>query len=170
VVLVIVVAGLAVGLTRGAGIGGGSAPVGSAPPPSLNPQPAAPFFAPVMANGQPPTDVMNALVVPTGASATSTSNYDRGGGPYDRGVSFTAPASVDQLLNFFRFELAANNWSSRTEAPARGGPGTQVLARHKSNDGFYWEVGVTVRQSPGQPSGATSTNQFDIRLLQSTEG
>jgi hypothetical protein len=170
VVLVIIVAGLAVGLTRGAGIGGESAPVGSAPPPSLGPQPAAPFFAPVMANGQPPTDVMDALAVPTGASATSTSNFDRGGGPYDRGVSFRAPASVDQLLNFFRFELAANHWSNRTEAPARGGPGTQVLARHKSNDGFYWEVGVTVRQSPWQPSSAISANQFDIRLLQSTEG
>jgi hypothetical protein len=113
---------------------------------------------------------MDALVVPTGAAATRTTNYDRGGGPYDRGVSFTAATSTDQLLNFFRFELAANHWSNRTEAPARGSPGTQVLARHKSSDGFYWEVGVTVRRAPGQPPGSVATNQFDMRLLQSVEG
>lgn len=165
-----IVAGLAVGLTRGAGIGGGSAPAGYPPPPSLAPQPVAPYFAPVRANGEPPSDVLDALVVPTGSSAVATSNYDRGSGPYDRGVSFTAPASANQLLNFFRYELAANHWSNRTEAPARGGPGTQVLARHKSSDGFYWQVGVTVRHPPGQSAGSASTNQFDIRLLQSTEG
>jgi hypothetical protein len=124
----------------------------------------------VKANGQPPADVMNALVVPTGATASTTTNYDRGSGPYDRGVSFTAPASYDQSLNFFRYELAANHWSTRTEAPARGGPGRQILARHKSSDGFYWEVGVTLRQTPGQPAAGVTTSQFDLRLLQSTEG
>jgi hypothetical protein len=113
---------------------------------------------------------MTALVVPTGSTATGTTNYDRGSGAYDRGVSFAAPASYDQLLNFFRYELAANQWSSRSEAPARGGPGWQVLARHKSNDGFYWEVGVTVRRGPGQPPGSVTTNQFDMRLLQNVEG
>jgi hypothetical protein len=113
---------------------------------------------------------MNALVVPTGSTATGTTNYDRGSGPYDRGVSFTAPASYDQLLNFFRFELAANHWSTRTEAPARGGPGRQVLAQHRSNDGFYWEVGVTVRPGPGQQPGSVTKNQFDMRLLENVEG
>jgi hypothetical protein len=105
---------------------------------------------------------MDALVVPAGASAVTRTNYDRLNGPYDRGVGFSATASSDELLNFFRFELAANHWSNRTEAPARGGPGTQVLARHKSSDGFYWEVGVTVRRTP--------TNGFDVRLLQNVEG
>jgi hypothetical protein len=113
---------------------------------------------------------MNALVVPTGSTATGTTNYDRGSGPYDRGVSFSAPASYDQLLNFFRFELAANHWSTRSEAPARGGPGRQVLAQHRSNDGFYWEVGVTVRRGPGQPTGSVTNNQFDMRLLENVEG
>jgi hypothetical protein len=113
---------------------------------------------------------MDALVVPTGASAVTRTDYDRLNGPYDRGVGFSSLVSSDELLNFFRFELAANHWSNRTEAPARGGPGTQVLAQHKSSDGFYWEVGVTVRPSPGQPPGAVSTNRFDIRLLQNVEG
>lgn len=161
-VLVIVVAGVGVGLTRGGGIGGGSSPTGSVPPPALAPRPAAPDFAPLRSSGQPPADVMDALVVPAGASAVTRTNYDRLNGPYDRGVGFSATASSDELLNFFRFELAANHWSNRTEAPARGGPGTQVLARHKSSDGFYWEVGVTVRRTP--------TNGFDVRLLQNVEG
>jgi hypothetical protein len=113
---------------------------------------------------------MDALVVPAGASAVTRSNYDRLNGPYDRGVGFSAPASSDELLNFFRFELAANHWSNRTEAPARGGPGTQVLARHKSSDGFYWDVGVTVRRPPDQSPGVAPTNRFDIRLLQNVEG
>jgi hypothetical protein len=173
VLLVIIVVGVGVGLTRGGGIGVRSSPVGSPPPAALAPRPASPDFAPVRANGEPPEDVLNALVVPTGSTATGTTNYDRGSGPYDRGVNFSAPASYDQLLNFFRFELAANQWSTRTEAPARGGPGRQILARHKSNDGFYWQVGVTVRgapaQPPGQPPSATS-NQFDMRLLQNVEG
>jgi len=169
-VLVMIVAGVGVGLTRGTGIGGGSSPAGSAPPPSLAPRPAAPDFAPVRGSGQPPADVMDALVVPTGATATGTTNYDRGSGPYDRGVSFTAGASHDQLLNFFRFELATNHWSTRTEAAARGGPGTQLLARHKSNDGFFWEVGITVRRAAGQPPGTVTTSPFDIRLLQDVGG
>jgi hypothetical protein len=113
---------------------------------------------------------MSALVVPTGARATGTTNYDRSSGPYDRAVSFTAAASSEQLLNFYRFELAANQWSRRTEAPARGGPGRQILAQHKSNDGFYWEVGVTVRTTGGQPPGSVTSTQFDVRLLQSVEG
>jgi hypothetical protein len=113
---------------------------------------------------------MAALVVPVGASAVTRTNYDRLNGPYDRGVGFTATASSDELLNFFRFELAANHWSNRTEAPARGGPGTQVLARHQSSDGFYWAVGVTIRPGPGQPPAAASTDRFDIRLLQNVEG
>jgi hypothetical protein len=169
-VVVMIVAGVGVGLTRGGGIGARSSPAGSPPPAALAPRPAGPDFAPVQANGQPPADVMGALVVPTGATATGTTNYDRGGGPYDREVSFTAVASSDQLLNFFRFELAANQWSRRTEAAARGGPGRQVLAQHKSNDGFYWEVGVTVRTSGSQPPGKVTSTQFDIRLLQSVEG
>jgi hypothetical protein len=118
---------------------------------------------------------MAALVVPADASPVTRTNYDRSNGPYDRAVSFSAPARPDELLNFFRFELAANHWSNRTEAPARGGPGTQVLARHKSSDGFYWEVGVTVRPAADQPPGAAAadratTARFDIRLLQNVEG
>jgi hypothetical protein len=113
---------------------------------------------------------MDALVVPTGASALTRTNYDQLNGPWDRGVGFSAAASSGELLNFFRFELAANHWSNRTEAPARGGPGTQILARHKSSDGFYWEVGVTVRRSLGQPAGAVAATRFDIRLLQNVEG
>ena len=170
VVLVMVVAGVGVGLTRGGGVGGGSSPAGSVPPPALASRPAAPDFAPLRSSGQPPTDVMDALVVPADASAVTRTNYDRSNGPYDRGVSFSAPASPQELLNFFRYELAANHWSNRTEAPARGDPGTQVLARHKSSDGFYWEVGVTVRPGPGQPPAAASTDRFDIRLLQNVEG
>jgi hypothetical protein len=113
---------------------------------------------------------MDALVVPAGASAVTRTNYDRLNGPYDRGVGFSATANADEVLNFFRFELAANHWSNRTEAPARGGPGTQVLARHKSSDGFYWEVGVTVRPASGQTPATASTDRFDIRLLQNVEG
>lgn len=169
-VLVMVVAGVGIGLTRSGGIGASSSPAGSVPPPALAPRPAAPDFAPLRSNGQPPADVMDALVVPTGASAISHTNYDQANGPYDRGVGFGATASSQELLNFFRFELAANHWSNRTEAPARGGPGTQVLARHKSSDGFYWEVGVTVRRAPDQPPDAVSNSQFDIRLLQNVEG
>jgi hypothetical protein len=113
---------------------------------------------------------MDALVVPADATAVTRTNYDQANGPYDRGVSFSATASPDELLNFYRFELAANHWSNRTEAPARGGPGTQVLARHKSSDGFYWEVGVTVRHPAGQSPGAPSSDRFDIRLLQNVDG
>src|SRR5437660_482923 len=97
VVLVMVVAGVGVGLTRGGGVGGGSSPAGSVPPPALAPRPAAPDFAPLRSSGQPPTDVMDALVVPADASAVTRTNYDRSNGPYDRGVSFSAPASPQDV-------------------------------------------------------------------------
>jgi hypothetical protein len=113
---------------------------------------------------------MDALVAPVGAVATGHTNYDRGSGPYDRAVSFAAPATYDQMVNFFRFELAANHWSTRTESAARGGPGRQLLARHKSSDGFFWEVGVTVRRGPSQTAGSLTSTPFDMRLLQMVEG
>ena len=55
-------------------------------------------------------------------------------------------------------------------APTSGGPGTQILARHKSSDGYFWQVGVTVRRAPGQPRGVDTPSPFDIRLLQNVEG
>ncbi len=47
----------------------------------------------------------------------------------------------------------------------RDGQGTEVLAKHGSGDGYYWEVGAVV-----SPTTSTSTTPFSLELFQLPDG
>src|SRR5579871_3058012 len=126
---------------------------------------AGPLLDRVESGGEPPTDVRDALVVPAGASFVSA---QRSGGLqlYSASVTLTVPATPGKVVAFYRAELAHLGWGSVTiDAPATG-PGSEVLARHPSSDGFYWGVGAVVR--PVTPSLSPALAGGDQHAVTST--
>jgi len=135
--------------------------------------PAGPVVARIASAGQPPADVVDALVVPVGARVTGTRDEDAGVSQYDRSVELSVPAAPSELRAFYRAELAHLHWTFLGEVPLDGGQGTEILAKRASVDGYYWEVGVLI--APAEPaispalaggsSGPTSST-LELRILE----
>jgi hypothetical protein len=148
----LVVVGLAVLLTGAAaalgfiGLGSGPAKTNSGSLVSgtgLHAVAASKVFRAVTSDGEPPSDILAALVVPASASETKTEILGGGVDLYDASVYLSVPAAKDDVVSFFKTELRLLGWGERSSSAASGS-GTQLLGRHASSDGFYWEVGVTV--------------------------
>jgi len=99
--------------------------------------------------GTPPSDILGALVVPSGARIIGTTTQDASVDQYDRSMSFQVSTSSEQLVTFYRTELKRAHWSllgtyqtSKTT--------TEVLAQRSGSDGYEWEVGAVI--SPVNPS------------------
>ncbi len=147
----------------GAGLSGGPpSPTRLAPRPAspvpgtggLVPAAARGLFAPVVTASEPPTDILAAVVVPRGTSAAPGSAVQRGVGLFDATVRTEVPAGEQQVITFFRTELAAGRWHV-LQAGSQSGGGYQILAQHPGSDGYEWEIGVTL--SPTLFSAAQAT-------------
>ncbi len=135
---------------------------------------AAADFKAVTRGGEPPKDVLSALVVPAGSRLTGAARVGGGVELYDAQVTIrvdTKPASVE---TFYRDELRSLGWTNRTTS-ATAGNGTEILGEHASSDGFYWEVGIDVNRAPtslspalgGASVGEAST--VELRLFEVNE-
>ena len=144
------------------GLGPTTAP-SSAPPAhaaagaKLSAQPAGPLLKPLRVAGQPPTDILNALLMPAGATPVPGSARDRGVETYDRLIAFQVRASQADVIDFFQAELRANGWQQVSTGAARNTNGVDVLGQHASVDGNLWEIGVVVSPSQFTSSAAGST-------------
>jgi hypothetical protein len=125
--------------------------------------PATSALHSIVGSGEPPADIVGNLAVPAQSTVTGTVDSDQNGGQFDRTVSFTSGTlSPPQLVDAFHTLLPKIGWQViYVGAGARGGSGTQVLAKRGSGDGFYWEVGVVV--SPTTSAGVTP---FSVELFQ----
>lgn len=144
-------------------IGGSSAP----PLPSttkLPPQAAASIWQPLVHGGQPPTDVLGNLVVPTGVVVTGYRNLDQGVGQYDREAELFVPASLDQVLGFYGAELPALGWKIRAVAYTSDHRGRQVLAYRFSQDSYQWQAKLVIDTGThsGQPGTALTVEAFQL--------
>ncbi len=121
----------------------------------------------IVGSGEPPADIIGNLAVPAGSSVTGTVDSDQSGGTYDRTVSMTrSTLDSTQLVGAFRSIFHAYGWQViYVGAGARGGPGTEVLAKRGSGDGYYWEAGVVV-----SPSTAAGVTPFSLELFQTSDG
>ena len=121
----------------------------------------------IEANGEPPADILGNLGVLTSSSVTGVLNSDRNAAQFDRTVHLTSPLAQEQVTEAYRRLLKATGWTVAYDGPApQGAPGTtEVLAKHGSGDGFYWEVGVVV--SPTTPTGSTS---YSIEVFETPDG
>lgn len=115
-------------------------------------------------NGQPPSNVIEAIAIPRSATRTGTTNPGLGAS-YDEGVSFTIRASQASVLAFYRAEMRYLGWRTVTSGSARGG-GRQIVGQLGGDDGFYWQLGVTVSASTFSSSGTVDVTRFTLRVLQ----
>ena len=100
-----------------------------------------------MASGQPPTDILGNLGVPTTSTVTGTVDADQGTAQFDRTVDLhTEALAQSQVAEAYRLMLKANGWNViyQGNAPQGAAGSTEVLAKKGSSDGFYWEIGVVV--------------------------
>ena len=108
--------------------------------------------------GEPPSDILSDFDVPAGATSVSTIDADTTSG-YDRTDRFAVDLTETQVIAFFTAVLHDNNWSVVSNGPASTGSGVEILAKHGSEDGYYWEMGVDVSDTvfSAAPSAGTST-------------
>jgi hypothetical protein len=136
----------------------------------LVPEPARHVLAAVVTPGQPPADVLAALVVPTGTRYVPGSALQQGLGLYDGSVRVELPAGERDAITFFRAELAAGRWHLLSAGAVPGG-GYRFIAQHPGSDGYEWEVGETLAptafssQIPGATVPAAGVTPATLRLF-----
>jgi hypothetical protein len=145
--------------------GGASSAV---PGSTLRAVPAGPDLAVIVAAGEPPTNILNAVYVPVGSVRLSHQNNSGSAGQFDSQVRLRADASQGALEAFFADEMKGQGWQVFDRGPAANNPGaTEVLGKLAGSDGYYWEMGAVVSPTtfgPGAP--AAGDTQFTIRLFQ----
>ena len=98
----------------------------------------------IEANGEPPADVLGNLGVLTSSTVTGVLNSDQNAGPVRPDRPPHQPARPGPGGRGLPTPAEAPGWNVIYDGPApQGAAGTtEVLAKHGSGDGFYWEVGV----------------------------
>jgi hypothetical protein len=129
---------------------------------------AAAALAPIIADGQPPTDVLNAVFLPVGSIRLSSADDTASAGQYDKEVTLRSSASQGLLLGFFAADMRLQGWQVFDRGPASHDPGAlEVLGKIAGSDGYYWEMGATVSATTfgaGAPPGGWT--DFTVRLFQ----
>lgn len=103
-------------------------------------------FKSVTNNGEPPADVLSAVVVPAGSRLTDSARVGGGLELYDARVTIHVDAKPSSVIAFYTHELRALGWTNRSVS-ATGTDGTELLGEHASADGYYWELGVVVNRA-----------------------
>lgn len=115
----------------------------------------------IVSAGQPPADILGNLVVPTAATYLRTVDNSGGTSSFDETVSWTTGLAQTQVTDTFTTALPKLGWQVIYTGPARGKAGREVLAKHGSGDGYYWEVGVVA-----SPTTSAGTTPFSLELFQ----
>jgi hypothetical protein len=111
-------------------------------------------FGPLDRGHQIPPDVLGAVVVPARSTVVARTNHDRGVDTYDRSVSYVSPYPLSAIRHFFPAALAHRRWDVVDNTPGL------ILARHASNYGDYWEIGVAISPRPGHAG-----SRFTVTLM-----
>jgi hypothetical protein len=141
---------------------------GKVPGSTLRAVPATSALAPIVAEGQPPSDVRDAVFVPIGSVRLSSADDSASAGQYDKEVTLRSSASQAALLNFYAADMRLEGWQVFDRGPALHHPGAfEVLGKIAGSDGYYWEMGATVSATTfgsGAPPGGWT--DFTLRLFQ----
>ena len=116
----------------------------------LSPAASTPLFRQISSGGDPPADVLKALVVPAGATVKGHERSDAGLELYDGTVTLDVAASRAKTVTFYRTELKAGGWSVSGPDTTADGKHTELFGTRPSTDGYYWEVAVVL--TPAGPS------------------
>ena len=138
---------------------------------TLRGEPAAAALRPIVGSGEPPSNIVNAVLVPVGSVRVSHVNNAAGAGQFDAQVTLRSTDSQGALLGFFAATMHQEGWQVFDKGPAANDPGAlEVLGKLAGTDGYYWEMGATIAPTTfghgAPPAGAT---QFTVRLLQQND-
>jgi hypothetical protein len=94
-----------------------------------------------------PSNIDDAFIVPVNTSTRPGANTPNlGAGEFDCiQPMLTARTSAKELIAFFNAQLGARGWNLFSRGSANGD--SQSLFQKAGDDGFYWEVGVTVTKT-----------------------
>jgi hypothetical protein len=138
---------------------------------SLRAEPAGKDLAPIISLGEPPSNIVNAVLVPTGSVRISHQNNAAGAGQFDSQIVLRSSDSQGALLNFFASEMHQQGWQVFDRGPAANDPGAlEVLGKLAGTDGYFWEMGATISPTTfGSGAPANGETDFTIRLLQQSD-
>jgi hypothetical protein len=131
--------------------------------------PARSDLTPLISSGEPPDDIVNAVVLPAGSEAGAVIDNTLSAQGYDEQRLFTVGSPEQKIITFYEVELPALGWHVESKGNARDQPGFEVLAQRAGSDGYYWEIGAVVSPTTFPSSGPaqkTGLTQFEIRLFQ----
>jgi hypothetical protein len=135
---------------------------------SLLAVPAAHVLSVIVQNGEPPSDIVNAVSVPEGTVRVSKQNNSGSADQFDSQVSLRADVSQGALLSFCAAAMHQQGWQVFDKGPAANNPGAvEVLGKLAGSDGWYWEMGAVIPPTTfgaGAPAGGQTV--FTIRLFQ----
>ncbi len=123
---------------------------GTSPSPStvvvvggLNADTNAHLFDGCFVDGEPPTNIRSAFLVPVATSAVTPINH-HSKSSYDCSRELVNTHRQSQILGFYKDQLLARGWQlfSRGVAPRTGQE--QYLFSKAGADTFFWVVGVTI--------------------------
>jgi len=122
---------------------------------------------PIITSGEPPNNVLNAVVVPAGSRRVSSVDYSAQASQYDEAVVFSVPGPQAAVVTFYRVEMRKAGWKIESTGPADHQPGIEVLGQIAGDDGWFWELGTVVAPSTFGASGTgADRTRFTLRLIQ----
>jgi|SRR5580658_5165655 hypothetical protein len=122
---------------------------------------------PIVSAGQPPSNVLNAVVVPVGLRRLSHINYGGQANQYDQQVTFSVSGTQAAVIDFFKVAMKQQGWQIESSGPADRQPGIEVLGQIAGDDGWFWEMGAVVEPSTFGASGTGhASTEFSLRLIQ----
>ncbi|MGO9341582.1 MAG: hypothetical protein ACLP6E_03540 [Acidimicrobiales bacterium] len=130
--------------------------------------PASSALAPLVSSGEPPNDIVNAIVLPAGSVPGAVTDNTNSAESYDEQREFEIDASEQKVITFFEVELPAQGWHVESTGKPKNQPGYEVLAQRAGSDGYYWEIGAVVSPTSFTSSAANATGvtSFEVRLFQ----
>jgi hypothetical protein len=131
-------------------------------------QPAASDLKVITADGEPPSNILNAVSIPTGAVRISFQNNSAASDQFDAQIGLRSDDSQGALQAFYASDMKKQGWSVFEQGPADHVPGgTEVLGKLAGSDGFYWELGAVIsRTTFGPDDPPAGSTDFTIRLFQ----
>ena len=126
-------------------------------------------FAPYVTNGEPPSDILASVVLPSGISAPKALHDSGQPTSFDRSLRFSSNASQAPLYTFFRKQLIGRGWKIFSTGAPVGSPGVQMLGQKGGSDSWFWIQGVTISPTTFSADGHQSTS-VTVRLYQASEG
>ena len=138
---------------------------------TLRSVPAALALSPIIIQGEPPTNIINAVTLPTGAVRISYQNNAAGSGQYDAQITLRSADTQGALLTFYTAEMHEQGWEVFDKGAAANDPNAlEVLGKLAGTDGYFWEMGATISPTTfGHGAPPTGDTDFTIRLFQQSD-